>query len=121
MRELSQTTIRLSIKALPLVMRQMSPPSVQGARLRQSPRKPWGVIVAGGFSMSRSIVTFRRVKAQYAGILRDELPMLVRKRNLSRGRKLMSYVMVGRNSRGEAEALCQRLAAIGGGCTVMRN
>lgn len=104
-----------------LVMRQMSPPSVLMAGVRQSPRKPWGVVVAGGFSVSRTLVTFQRVRVRFAGVLRDELPMLVRKRNLSRGRRLLSYVMVGRNSRAEAEVLCQRLAAIGGGCSVMRN
>lgn len=101
-----------------LVARQMLPPSPE---IHQAPLKPWGVIVAGGFSVSRTLITFQRVKAHYAAFLSDELPMLVRKRNLSRGRRLLSYVMVGRNSRAEAEALCRKLAATGGGCTVMRN
>lgn len=101
-----------------LVLRQMLPPSPE---LHQAPLKPWGVIVAGGFSVSRTLVTFQRVRARYARVLGDELPMLVRKRNLSRGRRLLSYVMVGRNSRAEAETLCRELASIGGGCAVMRN
>ena len=101
-----------------LVMRQMLPPTPE---IHQAPRKPWGVVVAGGFSVSRTLFTFQRVKARYAAILKDELPMVVRKRNLSRGRRLLSYVMVGRNSRAEAEALCRRLLGIGGGCSVLRN
>lgn len=101
-----------------LVMRQMLPPTPE---VHRAPRKPWGVIVAGGFSVSRTLITFQRVKARYAAILKDELPMVTRKRNLSRGRRLLSYVMVGRNSRAEADALCRALVAIGSGCSVMRN
>ncbi len=41
-------------------------------------------------------------------LLNDELPMVVRTRNLSRGRKLLVRVMIGRNSRQEAEDLVRQ-------------
>ncbi len=101
-----------------LVLKQLLPPS---GKIRRAPRKPWGVVIAGGFSQSRTLATFGRVKKQYAAVLSDELPMVVRKRNLSRGRKLLVSVMVGRNSRKEAESLCSKLAALGAACVVDKN
>ena len=101
-----------------LVLRQLLPPSGTIAR---APRKPWGVVIAGGFSQSRTLASFARVKRQYAKLLSDELPMIVRKRNLSRGRKMLVSIMIGRNSWKEAESLCVKLSARGGACIVAKN
>ncbi|HEX7107649.1 MAG TPA: transglycosylase SLT domain-containing protein [Aestuariivirga sp.] len=101
-----------------LVLRELLPPS---AETKRSPRKPWGVIIAGGFSESQTLATFSRVKIRYAVLLKDELPMIVRTRNLSRGRKLLIHVMIGRNNRDEAEALCAKLKAQSGACIVDKN
>lgn len=101
-----------------LVLRELLPPTTTTSR---SPRKPWGVIIAGGFSESQTLATFSRVKIRYAALLKDELPMIVRTRNLSRGRKLLVRVMIGRNNRNEAEALCAKLKAQSGACIVDKN
>jgi hypothetical protein len=101
-----------------LVLRQLLPPS---PNVRRAPRKPWGVVIAGGFSQSRTLSTFARIKRQYASVLQNELPLVVRKRNLSRGRKLLVSVMVGRNSRSEAENLCSKLQGLGAACFVDKN
>jgi Transglycosylase SLT domain len=101
-----------------LVLRQLLPPS---STARRAPSKPWGVVIAGGFSQSRTLATFARVKRKYASVLADEMPMVVRKRNLSRGRKMLVSVMVGRNSRKEADLLCGKLAALGAACIVGKN
>ncbi|HUQ38207.1 MAG TPA: transglycosylase SLT domain-containing protein [Aestuariivirga sp.] len=101
-----------------LVLREMLPPSPV---TRRSPTKPWGVVIAGGFSEARTLTTFERVKSRYAALLKDELPMVVRTRDLSRGRKLLVRVMIGRNTRQEAEALCARLRAQSGACIVDKN
>jgi hypothetical protein len=101
-----------------LVLKQMLPPS---SNIRRAPRKPWGVVIAGGFSQNRTLATFARVKRQYASLLKDELPLVVRKRNLSRGRKLFVSVMIGRNSRSEAENLCISLSRLGAPCIVDKN
>jgi hypothetical protein len=79
------------------------------------------VVIAGGFSEARTLSTFERVKSRYASLLKDELPMVVRTHNLSRGRKLLVRVMIGRNSRQEAEALCAKLRAQSGACIVDKN
>jgi Transglycosylase SLT domain len=101
-----------------LVLRQLLPPSGNGTH---APRKPWGVVIAGGFSQNRTLETFARVKRRYASLLADELPMVVRKRNLSRGRKMLINVMVGQNSRKDADILCAKLSAQGAACYVAKN
>ena len=101
-----------------LVLREMLPPSPVKQR---SPAKLWGVVIAGGFSEARTLGTFERVKSRHTALLKDELPMVVRTRNLSRGRKLLVRIMIGRNSRQEAEALCTQLRAQNGACIVDKN
>jgi hypothetical protein len=101
-----------------LVLRELLPPS---SKTQRSPRKPWGVVIAVGFSEVSTLASFARVKSRYAPLLKDELPMVVRTRNLSRGRKLLVQVMIGRNSRHEAEALCAKLRAQSGACIVDKN
>ncbi len=101
-----------------LVLRELLPPLSETERI---PRRSWGVIIAGGFSESQTLAAFSRVKIRYAALLKDELPIIVRTRNLSRGRKLLTRVMIGRNSRNEAEALCASLRAQSGACVVSKN
>ena len=100
-----------------LVMRELSPQAVQVA---QGPRKPWGVVLAGGFSEARALQAFRVIRNRYA-IIKDEPPMVTRKVNRSMGRRKMVRVMVGRDSRAEAQKLCRELTALGGACLVAKN
>lgn len=100
-----------------LVMRELSPQAVQVA---QGPRKPWGVVLAGGFSESRALQAFRVIRNRYPQI-KDEQPMVTRKVNRSMGRRKMVRVMVGRDTRAEALKLCKELTALGGACLVARN
>ena len=102
-----------------IVMREKSPASAGG--VRRSPRKPWGAQLAGGFSEARTLKSFARIKVQFGGVLKNELPMVVRKKDLSRGRKRVVRVMIGRNSRIEAENLCSKLRSAGAACIVAKN
>jgi Transglycosylase SLT domain len=106
---------------LKIVQREASPSPVKGVSVRRSPKKPWGVMIAGGFSEHQTLKTFGRVKVRFGGVLADELPMVVRKRDLSRGRKRVVRVMIGRDSRQQAEQLCARLSAAGAACVVAKN
>ena len=105
---------------LKLVKRELAPPSTR-PNTRRAPRKPWGVVVAGGFSEARTLATFARTKQQFASLLINELPLVVRTKNLSRGRKRLVRVMIGRNSQSEAQSLCAELQSKGGACIVARN
>jgi hypothetical protein len=100
-----------------LVMRELSPQAIE---VKRANWKPWGVVLTGGFSEARAIQAFRVVRNRYA-ILKGEEPLVVRKINRSMGRRKMVRVMVGRDSRAEAQKLCRTLTAQGGVCLVARN
>lgn len=104
-----------------IVMREKAPASAGGARRVTAQRKPWGAQIAGGFSEAKTLKTFSRIKVQFGGVLKNELPMVVRKKDLSRGSKRVVRVMIGRNSRVEAEKLCAKLRSAGAACVVSKN
>ncbi len=100
-----------------LVMRELSPQAIE---VKRANWKPWGVVLTGGFSEARALQAFRVIRNRY-DILKNEEPLVVRKLNRSMGRRKMVRVMIGRNSRGEAQELCRTLTARGGVCLVARN
>lgn len=101
-----------------LVMRQLSPQQTTGGRAGW---KPWGVVLAGGFSEQRALLAFRTIRHRFPSLLKDEEPLVLYKRNLSMGRRKMVRVMVGRNSRAAAQDLCAKLTAAGAACFVEKN
>ena len=101
-----------------LVMRELSPQVAPGERAAW---KPWGVVLAGGFSEARAMLAFRTIRNRYSSVIGTEKPMVRRKKNLSMGRRAMVRVMIGRDSRAEAQKLCSRITAIGGACLVEKN
>jgi hypothetical protein len=102
-----------------LVKRQSALPATAAAPIERAPRKPWGVVVSGGFSESRALLAFRTIRNRYGSVLSGAKPMVVRKKSPMGRRKLVN-VMVGANTRGEADGLCGRLQALGGACMVLK-
>lgn len=100
-----------------LVLREISP---QQSNMKSASWKPWGVTISGGFSESRALLAFRVIRNRYAFLSAEE-PLVLRKRNLSMGRRKMVRVMIGRNSRAEAQKLCARITGLGGACLVEKN
>lgn len=81
----------------------------------------WGVQLAVNFSQSKVADMFDGLKRRHPALLIDARPMFVAARNLSRGRRAMTAVRVGAETREAALSLCQRLRAGGGVCTVEKN
>lgn len=82
---------------------------------------PFGVLVAQSFSQATARRIFERVQAKHPDILGGEDLMLLTGRNAAFGTRLRHFAMIGRDSRDEALALCRRLTAAGGICTVKAN
>ncbi|MBL8792145.1 MAG: lytic transglycosylase domain-containing protein [Rhizobiales bacterium] len=101
-----------------LAMRLQAP---SGAAVRLGKRRPWGVLVAQNFSQGQALAMYRRLKVRAPQILSQVEPMVIRKRNLSRGSRAMSLVMVGADSRDAANAICARLTGTGVPCRVMKS
>ena len=83
--------------------------------------QPWGVLIAQNASASLARSRFERAQAQFSEVLGDEKLMLITVRNPNFGNSLRFSAMVGRQSRGEADELCDRLLAAGGNCIVQKN
>lgn len=100
-----------------LVKRQLNPkPAVARGIWRK-----WGVVVAGHRSETQALKSYTRLQGQYPSLLGGKEPFVVQKRNLSMGRRLIAYVMIGADDRPTAEKFCAKLRSLGGACAVRRN
>ena len=81
---------------------------------------PWGVQIAGHFSLNRAMASFASVQKRYAAIVGGGPPMVVREFNRSRGNAPMFELRVPAQTREEAGKLCDRLQAAGGACIVLK-
>ncbi len=97
---------------------QLSAPPSTGVRLAK--RRPWGVLLAQHFSQGQALAMYKRLKVRAPQVLSATEPMVIRKRNLSRGSRAMALVMVGADSRGAADGICARLSGFGVPCRVMK-
>jgi len=96
----------------------VSAPSGGGAKLAK--RRPWGVLLASHFNQGRALAMFTRLKVRAPQVLTGVEPMVIRKRNLSRGTRAMASVYVGADSREGANGICAKLQASGVPCWVMK-
>ena len=115
-------------RALPMQKRIYQPtylpPQQRAARPQQQAAarpRPWGVQLAADFSADAALAIFTRLKKQYASVLAEQEPMVIRHRNPGFGRKPRYAVRVGFENLSEAQQLCDRLRARGGACGVTKN
>ena len=83
--------------------------------------QPWGVLLAADFNESRALALFKRLKLRFPAMLDGKSPMVIRKRNLSRGSRKMAFVMIGTKTQVEASTLCSKYSAAGLPCVVRKN
>jgi len=84
------------------------------------PLAPWGVQLAGNFSKDIALASYSRARAAYGSILAEVRPMVIGTRMRSRGLRTFYRVRVPASTREAANALCNRLHAVGGSCVVLR-
>lgn len=97
---------------------RLKAPSGSGVQLAK--RRPWGVLLAQHFNQSQALAMYKRLKVRAPEVLAGSQPMVIRKRNLSRGSRPMALVMVGADTREAAGGICARLDAAGIPCRVMK-
>lgn len=86
-----------------------------------APAAPWGVQVAAHRRSAVAARMFERVQARFGALLSGEAPLIVRERGRHRGPRRLFAARIGRQTRAEALALCKKLRARGGHCTIARN
>lgn len=82
--------------------------------------QPWGVLLIQTNSAAAARDRFEAIQARFSKVIGDEKLMLITVRNPNFGRRLRFSAMLGRQTRAEAQALCQKLTAAGGTCLVQK-
>ena len=67
---------------------RLKPPKGRGVRLAK--RRPWGVLLAQHFNQGQALAMYSRLKVRAPQVLSATEPMVIRKRNLSRGSRAMA-------------------------------
>jgi Transglycosylase SLT domain len=106
-------------QCIALASRQVNPTGVKGIKRGKS--QPWGALLAADFNEGRALGLFKRLKLRFPQVLDGAQPFVLRKANLSRGRRKMAFVMVGAKSQAAAQDLCNKYAAAGLPCVVRKN
>lgn len=83
--------------------------------------QPWGILIAQNYSQAIARQAFLAEQSEHAGVLGDEVLMLLTVRNPKFGPRARYSAMVGRQTRTEAQELCAALLADGGNCIVQKN
>jgi hypothetical protein len=90
------------------------------ASIPAAPRAPWGVQVAGGFSLNRAMASYRALQKKYASVVGDGPPMVLRSVMRNRGRAPLFQLRLPAATRQAAEETCRRLQRAGGACVVLK-
>ena len=107
----SENCVSLALRKGP-----MAAPGTASAAMR-----PWGALLAVNFSEARAVAMYRRLKLRFPTAIANRDPLIIHKRNLSRGTRKLTYVMLGENTREAALASCAVLNAVGAPCIVRKN
>jgi hypothetical protein len=86
-----------------------------------SAQAPWGLQLAGGWSLSRTLADFNTLQARFPTVLGERKPVVLSGRIAGRGSAIWYRVRVAETTRERATELCRRLERAGGSCLVLRN
>ncbi|MET0677968.1 MAG: lytic transglycosylase domain-containing protein [Bradyrhizobium sp.] len=86
-----------------------------------SAAKLWGVQLAAGFDRNKALAMYARAIKGLGPIIGDRDPSLLSAVMRTRGFHAFYQVRIGADTRGEADALCNRIRRANGACFVLRN
>jgi hypothetical protein len=81
---------------------------------------PWGVQVAGNFSLDRAMASFTAIQQEFP-VFAIGPPLVVRKVNRSRGLAPLYQILIPAADQKAATDICRRLESADGACVVFRN
>jgi hypothetical protein len=68
------------------------------------------------------VATYRLIQKQYAALIGDREPIVIRSRGIGLDFGMMRYnIRIADDDRAYLEKLCRKLIAAGGACVVVRN
>lgn len=95
--------------------------NLEGTHLASAGFAPWGAVLAVNFSETLAAEQFRRLKLRFPRALANRDPLILHRRNLSRGRRSMAWVMLGEATAKAAQETCNLLMASGAPCFMRKN
>ena len=81
----------------------------------------WGAQLTSNWSESRAWETYRMLQRQYASLIGDREPIVLRGRLPGMGSVSRTIIRIGDDNRAPLDTLCNKLIAAGGACVVLRN
>jgi hypothetical protein len=81
----------------------------------------WGLQLTANWSESRAWASYRAIQKQYAALIGDREPIVLRSRGIGLASATRYNIRIADDSRGYLEKFCNKLIAAGGACVVLRN
>ena len=81
----------------------------------------WGVQLTADWSEAKAWELYRHIQKQYAAIVGDREPIVIRKRGIGFGAAMRYNIRIADDDRSYLEKFCNKLIAAGGACVVLRN
>jgi len=115
----SETTIPQGVPCTRLANLILAPKEQAQRMAAYVPR--WGMQLTANWSESRAWATYRLIQKQYAGLIGDREPIVVRSRGIGLGSAMRYNIRIADDDRAYLERFCQKLISAGGACVVLRN
>jgi len=81
----------------------------------------WGAQLTANWSESKAWATYRVLQKQYAALIGDREPIVLRSRTSGLGGATRYIIRIADDDRTYVEKLCRKLIGAGGACVVLRN
>ena len=115
----SDTTIPLGVPCTRLANLILAPKAEAQRIAAYVPR--WGMQLTANWSESKAWSTYRLIQKQYAALIGDREPIVIRNRGIGLGSAMRYNIRIGDDNRVYLEKFCSKLIAAGGACVVLRN
>jgi hypothetical protein len=115
----SETTIPLGVPCTRLANLILAPKEQAQRMAAYVPR--WGMQLTANWSESKAWATYRKIQKQYAALIGDREPIVIRSRGIGLGTALRYNIRIADDDRAYLEKFCRKLIGAGGACVVLRN
>jgi hypothetical protein len=115
----SETTIPLGVPCTRLANLILAPKEQAQRMAAYVPR--WGMQLTANWSESKAWATYRTIQKQYAALIGDREPIVIRSRGIGLGFAMRYNIRIADDDRAYLEKFCRKLIAAGGACVVLRN
>src|SRR5690242_6274888 len=115
----SETTIPQGVPCTRLANLILAPKEQAQRMAAYVPR--WGMQLTANWSESKAWATYRLIQKQYAALIGDREPIVIRSRGIGLGFAMRYNIRVPDDNRAYLDKFCQKLIAAGGACVVLRN